>query len=407
VPPLTEADAPGARLVIEAESASSVSVGDSVLYNDYVVGRVESMEFDHKKEKISYGVFIDAPYHKLLNSSVRFWNISGFSLTASAEGVSFDTGSLETILSGGISFGVPEGMPVGSSVKNGTAFKLYSNYNDTLEKTYRYGEYYVVSFKQNLGGLVPGAPVQYRGITIGRVERILMKEMVTQGTNSMGRAIPVLIYLEPGRLALGDDIEGKNQLTSVVTKGVEHGLRATLASGNLLTGSLLVSLDYFPDEEKAKLGSFNEYQVIPSISGGLEQIQHSVAKFLKKLNSLPLEKIASSSDQAFSQLDESLTSLNTLLSSEDMKNIPIQISKATKALNTEDIPKKLASVLDSLKRTLDGLSPDSAVYEDLDNTLYELNDALQGVEELTKSLSEVSSILPSADIIDPEPEVTK
>ena len=233
VPPLTEADAPGARLVIEAESASSISVGDSVLYHDYVVGRVESMEFDHKKEKISYGVFIDAPYHKLLNSSVRFWNISGFSLTASAEGVNFDTGSLETILSGGISFGVPEGTPVGSPIKDGAIFKLYPNYSDTLEKNYDYGEYYVVSFKQNLGGLLPGAPVQYRGLTIGRVERILMKEMVMQTSKAMGSAIPVLIYLEPGRLELGDDLEGKKQLVSVVKKGVEHGLRATLASGNL------------------------------------------------------------------------------------------------------------------------------------------------------------------------------
>ncbi|HIM08125.1 MAG TPA: MCE family protein, partial [Gammaproteobacteria bacterium] len=110
VPPLTEAGAPGARLVIEAESASSVGIGDSVLYHDYVVGRVESMRFDQKKEKISYAVFIDAPYHKLLNTSVRFWNNSGFSLTASAEGVNFRAGSLETILSGGISFGIPEGI---------------------------------------------------------------------------------------------------------------------------------------------------------------------------------------------------------------------------------------------------------------------------------------------------------
>jgi len=400
VPPLTEVGAPGARLVIEAESASSISVGDSVLYHDYVVGRVESMEFDHKKEKISYGVFIDAPYHKLLNTSVRFWNISGFSLTASAEGVSLDTGSLETILSGGISFGVPEGMPVGSTVKDGTIFTLYSNYSDTLEEAYKYGEYFVVSFKQNLAGLVPGAPVQYRGITIGRVERVLLKEMVSQGTRTMGSAIPVLIYLEPGRLEIGDNSEGKKQLISIVKKGVEGGLRATLASGNLLTGSLLVSLDYFPDEEKAELGSFNQYQVIPSISGGLEQIQHSIAQFLKKLNSLPLENIASTSGEA-------LASLNVLLSSEEIKNIPIQLSDAVTAMNAQKIPEKLASALDSLKLTLDGLAPGSPVYNDLDNTLYELNDALQGVEELTQSLSNVSSVLPSSEVIDPEPEVAK
>lgn len=388
VPPLTEAGAPGARLVIEAESASSVGIGDSVLYHDYVVGRVESMRFDQKKEKISYAVFIDAPYHKLLNTSVRFWNNSGFSLTASAEGVNFKAGSLETILSGGISFGIPEGILVGSPINDGSVFKLYPNYSDTLKKTYEHGTYFVVSFKQNLGGLVPGAPVQYRGITIGRVERILLKEMVAQVNRSAGSPIPVLIYIEPGRLQFGDTLDANNKLSAVVEKGVKNGLRATLASGNLLTGSLLVSLDYYPEEEKAELGTFNQYKMIPSVSSGLEQIQYSVAQFLKKLNAL--------------------------LSSEYTKNLPVQINGATTALNhilssknMQEIPTKLASVLESLKKTLDGLAPHSAVYDDLDNTLYKLNDALQGIEELTKSLSNVSSILPSADVNDPEPEVTK
>ncbi|HIM07250.1 MAG TPA: MCE family protein, partial [Gammaproteobacteria bacterium] len=300
----------------------------------------------------------------------------------------FRAGSLETILSGGISFGIPEGILVGSPINGGSVFKLYPNYSDTLKKTYEHGTYFVVSFKQNLGGLTPGAPVQYRGITIGRVERILLKEMVAQVNRSAGSPIPVLIYIEPGRLQFGDTLDANNKLSAVVEKGVKNGLRATLASGNLLTGSLLVSLDYYPEEEKAELGTFNQYKMIPSVSSGLEQIQYSVAQFLKKLNAL--------------------------LSSEYTKNLPVQINGATTALNhilssknMQEIPTKLASVLESLKKTLDGLAPHSAVYDDLDNTLYKLNDALQGIEELTKSLSNVSSILPSADVNDPEPEVTK
>ena len=410
-PPVTDVGAPGTRLVIESDSASSVSVGDSVLYNDYVVGRVETMSFDQTRKKISYSIFVDAPFHELLNTSVRFWNSSGVSLTATAEGVSINTGSLDSIISGGIAFGVPEGLPLGEPVNDGDVFTLFSSYSETLERPYIHGQHYVVSFRQNIAGLVAGAPVQYRGITIGRVERILIKEMVSKGMRGRGGAIPVLVYLEPGRLEVGDSKQALAHLHNAIETGVSNGLRATLATGNLLTGSLLVNLDYYPDEPEMTLTQFNGFDEIPSISGGLEQIQHSVAQLLNKLNALPLEQTVSTTNGAIAKLDQSLTSLDKLLSSEATQDIPVQLNAAATSVNrvlssedTQNLPVKLNAALDSLKKTLDGLAPDSPVYEELDSTLYELHETLQSLEELTKSLSDATSILPSADSQDPEPQ---
>ena len=132
-PPLTALGAPGVKLTLYTDQAGSVSTGDSILYNGYKVGRVEGMVFDSEKVQIRYDVFIDAPYDKLVTSTVRFWNTSGINFKASAEGLDVRTGSLKTILLGGVAFGVPDGLTAGEPVENGAEYKLYKNLSD-MEK---------------------------------------------------------------------------------------------------------------------------------------------------------------------------------------------------------------------------------------------------------------------------------
>ncbi|RLA57778.1 MAG: paraquat-inducible protein B, partial [Gammaproteobacteria bacterium] len=132
-PPLTPSGAPGLRIQLTSERASSVSAGDKVLYKGYQVGRVETMEFSPADRRMRYKVFIDAPYHELVNSAVRFWDVSGISLSAGADGFKVDTASMDTILLGGVTFGVPEGIESGDAVKHDTEFKLFTSYEDTLK----------------------------------------------------------------------------------------------------------------------------------------------------------------------------------------------------------------------------------------------------------------------------------
>ena len=88
------------------------------------------------------------------------------------------------------------------------------------ERPYRYGLDYVVRFPQSVRGLRPGAPVEYRGIRMGRVERVLLTEMAGQGLTGKGEPIPVLIRLEPGRLELPDSEEGTATLARVIETAV-------------------------------------------------------------------------------------------------------------------------------------------------------------------------------------------
>ncbi len=394
-PPLTPADAPGLRLSLYSDRAGSVSTGNAVLYRGYPVGRIEAMEFDADRKQVRYDVFVDAPYHQLIDSSTRFWDTSGIALKASAEGFEVDMGSIDTLLLGGVSFGPVPGQRSGGPVESGKEYKLYKSYDDILEHPYRYGIHYVVSFTQSLRGLVPGAPVEYRGIEIGRVERILIKEMTAQGSAGTGRAIPVLIYLEPGRLEVGDSKKAVEKLRAVIALGVgNHGLRASLETGNLLTGKQLISLNYFPDEEPAELGEFEQYSVIPTIETGVARLEQQVSAFLEKLNSLPLEETIIGANKALGKADDTLTSLTAAIDS---------VNKVIASEDTQALPEELVATLNDLRTVLNGLSPNSKMAQSLGSSIGTLNATLASLDTLIRQLS----IKPNSIIfpVTPEPDL--
>jgi len=397
IPPLTPTGAPGLRLKLYAEQAGSVSTGDSVVYEGYKIGRVESMDFDPERRKVSYVIFIDAPFNDLIDDSVRFYNISGISINAGADGVTISTGSMDTILLGGITFSTPPGMPKGEPVEHNTEFKLYDSKAAANDNPFKHGTYYVVRFSQSLKGLKPGAPVEYRGIPFGRVKHIMMKEMfedqTRKGLKAYGEPLPVLIYVEPGRLEFPDTEASVADLTQAISRGVTHGMRATLESGNILTGAKYISIDYYKNEPPTETGTWGEYTTIPTLPGGFDQIMVQVTALLEKLNALPLDQTVASVNSALEELDGTLAGLRQIVESQ----------------STQDLPEELKVTMHKLQETLDGLSPDSPFYRNFNATLLQLNRTLGNMESLTRTLSSQpnAAIMPSKLPNDPIPEAKR
>ena len=355
------------------------------------------MTFDTTKRKIVYEIFIDAPYHELVTTSVRFWDVSGVSLSADASGFRIETGSLDTILFGGVAFAIPPGIKDGAEVEQNSEFKLYSSYRDILDNPYKYGTYYVVSFAQSIKGLEPGAPVEYRGIQVGRVERVLLQEFLEQTSfnddQGMGEPIPILIYVEPGRMKFPDRESSIATMRRSIQVGVSNGMRATLGSGNLLTGAKYVSIDYYADAEKASMGEFLGYTTIPAIDTGLAQLEQKINSILDTVNALPLKDTVAGTNAAIAKLNQSLASVNVLLESQSTKGLPDQLNQTLQELNN----------------ALSGLSPDSETYQSINSSLLRLSRTLGNLDSLTRTLSEQPSalVLPTETVTDPIPEVTQ
>jgi paraquat-inducible protein B len=365
-PPVTPAGIPGVHVTLVSEQGGSVSTGDAVYYRGFEVGRIESTRFDVATQEVHYDAFIEAPYDVLVTERTRFWNTSGISFSATAEGIELRTGSLQSLLFGGIAFGLPEGSPPGTPVQDGASFRLFANHGDINQRPNRHGVEYVVEFARSVRGLHIGAPVEYRGLPSGRVQRILVDELIEAGREQrergQGAPIPVLIRLEPGLLEMGDDEQGVALLKDTVEAAVANGLRATLSTGSLLTGSLYVALDVYPDEPSAKIGSFAGRPTIPTISGGLEALEQRVSRLLDKLNALPLDDVTRSADSTLRAADETLielkqsvAELRLLLASEEFQALPRSVEASLGQLE-----RTLRSV-DGLAQTL-GDQPNALIF---------------------------------------------
>src|SRR5690606_28113360 len=114
----------GLNLVLHASSRGSLGPGTAVTYRQIKVGEVLSSRLAPEADRVEIFINIDEKWQSLVNSSTRFWNASGFKLEAGlVSGVSIESESLESLLTGGVAFFTPPGSGA-EAVSQNTAFAL-------------------------------------------------------------------------------------------------------------------------------------------------------------------------------------------------------------------------------------------------------------------------------------------
>ncbi len=399
--PVTPATAPGLHLTLVGPEPATLHAGNPVLYRGYTVGRVESAELDTITGEGRYGIFVRAPYHDLVTTNSRFWNASGVSLEMSADGFAMNTHSMEAMLVGGVSFDLPEDSQPGGVVAPNTEFTLFSTQKSINVHPFTSHQDYVLLFDTSVRGLVQGAPVQYRGIQVGTVRGIsfdYVSDATALGANGHIR-VPVLIRLDPARVNLPDDDRGREEFARIMETGVKSGLRATLKSGNLLTGRLFVGLDFYDKPEPATIEFRDGHMVFPTVSSGLEQFEQKLTALLDKLQQLP---IAPTLESARGALDE--ISRTAEAGGHALNDLDAILSNTT----TRELPTDLSQTLIALEHTLQGYSPGSTLYDDLHRVLTDLGASLAAMERLTNTLNAKPNalIMSSPRRPDPQPGAT-
>ncbi|GHB10152.1 intermembrane transport protein PqiB [Salinicola rhizosphaerae] len=387
-PPVAPPDAPGLRINLVSQVGNSLSAGDPVTYQGYTVGRVESTEFDPDKREMRHRLFIQAPYDSLVTDTTRFWSSSGIDIQLDSEGVNVNLDSFETLISGGVTFGVPEDVTQGSAAKQGATYTLYNSEESAREGTYDQYIEYVLLVDDTVRGLSRGAPVEYRGVRIGTVESVPWHFTAPQPDSLTQFAIPVLIRIEPQRLESGDDVTGDIDDQAVKDRFEKmfknYGLRATLKAGNLLTGALFVDVNFNDDADPYKPLTFDGKPVFPTMSGGFAQIEQKVSNLLDKLNNLQVEPILERLDQTMQ------TSQQTL---EQVRQIAQSVNAIVSDPATQQLPSSLNDTLQELQGTLNGFSSGSRGYQQLNDTLKQLETLMRDLQPVARTLREQPNAL--------------
>jgi len=318
-PPVVGGDVPGRYFVLKTPNLGSLDNGTPLYFRRLQVGEVASYALDQDGQSLTVKVFVRAPYDQYVTPNTRFWQASGIDLSLSASGLSVQTQSLLSILVGGIAFETPTNGPVLPAADADTTFTLFSDREQAFKLPARNPQAYLLVFKQSVRGLTRGAPVEFKGITIGEVTEVRAQF----DAKTFEFSVPVTIRVDPTSLGVkllevspGEE-ENVFAHRRVIDALVSRGVRAQLQTGSLLTGALYVALDVFPDATPASVDWSQTPAELPTMPGELEAIEASVVNIIKKIDQMPIKAIGDDLQKALVELDRTLVSARTTLDNAD------------------------------------------------------------------------------------------
>jgi paraquat-inducible protein B len=379
-PPVTPAGTPGLHVTLNSDGDSKFTYkkGDPVVYKGIKVGEFEDIYFNFDERIVYYSTFIEAPYHKLITTNTKFWDISGVQMKLSASGVTVNTGSLETLLTNGVTFGIPEGMPIGKNIDDRNFFDIHPSYDSASEERFKRSAQYVILVKDTVRGLQVGAPVEYRGLIVGKVLSINTLNNNQNDLLEQGYAIPVVISIQPGRVQQPDNAIGLAFIQEQTSLWIKQGLRATLKTGNLLTGALFVDLQHYPDVPIFSPQSLQGFEIIPTITGEFSEITAKVIAILDNINEIKLKTISDNANNTLSQVAQAAKALQATASS---------LERLLTTVHQDKVSSALTHTLESLSNLSEGFSAGSATYKELNHTMQSLQSTLKDLQPLLLQLN--------------------
>jgi paraquat-inducible protein B len=371
-PPAVSHGAKGRQFILAAADVGSLAAASPVYFHRLQVGQVSDVTLNLDGHGVTLKIFIDAPYDRFVTEASRFWHASGVDVEVDSAGVHVQSESLATILAGGIAFEAPLSAAANHPSPEDAHFMLAANRLGAMKAPDGVTESYILYFNESLRGLSPGAVVDFRGVEIGEV--IALNLAYDRGSDKF--VFPVLINIYPQRLLARYAKEGDKpdvHAHSLVARMIKQGFRGQLRTASLLTGQLYIALDFFPDAAKVAPLPELEPMPLPTMPGNLEQIQASIINVARKLDQLPLNKIALDADAALVSLNRVLGSANGFIGKVDSDILPEAQSTLSQARLT-------------LRQTQQTLEPEASLQSDLHSTLSSVSRAADSVRALADYL---------------------
>ncbi len=363
--PVTPAGTAGLHVTLDSRGYRALQIGDLILFHGMNVGRIEYIYFNAKEQIVYYDAFIESPYDKLLTTNTKFWEINGMEVDLSADGFRVESGTLEALISGGITFDVPNDLPRGETITQREYFTIYPNKNAIDENRYKYGLNLILLFKDSIRGLKPDAPVEYRGVRVGTVRRTDINYPEIHNLLQQNTLIPVMISIEPGRIGLADKESNLPITKKEIQRLLKSGLRGSLATGSLLTGRKYIELEYAKGVVH-NVSTFNGYLVIPTTENSLDKMIANTSKVMTAA-----DKTLIQATRTLKDLQPMVQQLNTLLKQSSDEQLVAQVKKT----------------LQSIDKLSKDFSEGSITNNELQDTLHFLKAALAELEPLLNQLN--------------------
>jgi paraquat-inducible protein B len=201
-------------------------------------------------------------------------------------------------------------------------------------KFFQKTDQWLTFFNGSVKGLNVGSPVVFRGVQIGQVTDII----VGFDAAKLEVLIPVFFEVDPEKFKdIGSRVEtsGADMHKALISRG----LRAQLQMQSLVTGQLLINIDFYPDTPAQLIGidqfkekiSLEGWWEIPSVSTPLQELE-------KALSDINIKEITDDVKQAMNGIAKLATNPELHEGIGVLKNTLTDIQKLARNLDSKVDP---------------------------------------------------------------------
>jgi paraquat-inducible protein B len=259
---------------------------------------------------------------------------------------------------------------------------------------------FVLYFNEPVKGLDVGSPVLFQGVAVGSVISIdIIADPIKRQAN-----IPVIIQIELDRFKFRKPSETLNPQKDMPLL-IEKGFRGVLTMQSLITGKLLIELDYYPSTPLILKNIDKEYIEIPTIPSTTSKLTQALDKLDLEAIQTKLEsaldgiaKLVNNPDLAASigHLKETLRDARKLVNRVDRQVDPLaqDTKKTVKDIGklARDLDARVGELAPSLEKTLSAMrsviSDDAPLIVEMDNTLKAISAASRSFRQLADYLEQ-------------------
>jgi paraquat-inducible protein B len=115
----------GVTFYLQSETKGSVAIDTPILYKELEVGQVTDISLGALADRVIFTIQIDEKYAYLVRQNTHFWNVSGLDFSIGFTGANIKTGTMESMLRGGIAFSTPDEGVLKQTATEGRSFLLH------------------------------------------------------------------------------------------------------------------------------------------------------------------------------------------------------------------------------------------------------------------------------------------
>ena len=392
--PLTTLDQLGTAVTLRTRDGSALSKGAPILHRGIRVGTLETPRLSANGESVIVEGFVDFPYDRILTTSTRFWDTSGFSLSLGAGGVELDVNSIASLIEGGVAFDTV--VSGGDRVSQGYVYDIFTDEDAARNSVFVNPNSQTVEiavlFDDSVSGLTKGSEVRFQGIRIGQVADL--SAIINESGGPADVQLRAILSLETGRIGMDPDTTQEEAL-QFLADYVENGLRARLSTASLLSGSLIVEL---VEDDAAVPATLDlaalPYPTLPTTEDAIADVAETAEDILARIERLPVEELLQGAIDL-------MASIERLANDDSVRDVPAELAsllQETRALvaseDVQGIPPDVRDAIGDFDSLIQSFVA-AQLAEQLNEALNATSLAASNIAEGTKNLPEISAEIES------------